>query len=70
MLGGALAILAAGALVVLAFAALSNQFGLGLDLASRLAFLALVGGAFWPWLGDERTRAFDPRAIPSDLLPR
>jgi len=61
-------LLGAGAAIVAGFGALSGALALGLDLGARLTFVLLLLASLWPWLGDERRRAFDPGAPAPDLL--
>lgn len=61
-------LLGAGAAIVAGFGAMSGAAALGLDLGARLTFVLLLLASLWPWLGDERRRAFDPIAPAPDLL--
>ncbi|MDO9334863.1 MAG: hypothetical protein EON95_15270 [Caulobacteraceae bacterium] len=64
---GAVALLGGGALAVGGFAALAGQTDIGLALASRMAFVAILALALLPWL-DRQTGRFDPQSIPTGLL--
>jgi hypothetical protein len=66
---GAMALLAGGAALLALSALAAGASELGLDLGARLLFVALLLGCAWPWLADERRRAFDPTAVPAILLP-
>lgn len=66
-IGLAILLLGLGALVTLAFALSSGTGALGIDLAARLVFTLLLLACAWPWLTDERRRAFDPLAAGSEL---
>jgi hypothetical protein len=64
---GAVALLGGGALAVGGFAAMAGQIDIGLALASRMAFVAILALALMPWL-DRQAGRFDPLAIPKGLL--
>ena len=64
----AIALLAAGALGMLLTSIGSVTGGLGLSLAARLVFVALLLAAALPWLR-ARDQGFDPLAIPRGVLP-
>lgn len=65
----AIVLLAAGAAAMLLTSLGSVAGGLGLSLAARLAFVALLLGCVLPWLEAADPR-LDPLAIPDSLLPR
>lgn len=64
---GAAILLGGGALAIGLFAALAGQLDIGLALASRLAFVAILALALIPWL-DRQAGRFDPQAIPTAML--
>ncbi|MDB5468961.1 MAG: hypothetical protein JWR84_521 [Caulobacter sp.] len=64
---GAALLLGGGALAVGGFAALAGQLDIGLALASRMAFVAILALAVLPWL-DRQAGRFDPHAIPQGFL--
>lgn len=64
---GAAILLGGGALAIGLFAALAGQLDIGLALASRMAFVAILALALVPWL-DRQAGRFDPLAIPPGLL--
>lgn len=64
---GAALLLGGGAVAIGLFAALAGQLDIGLALASRLAFVAILALALVPWL-DRQAGRFDPLAIPPGLL--
>ena len=64
---GAAAMLGAGALAVGGFAAIAGQLDIGLALAARMGFVAILALALVPWL-DRQAGRFDPLAIPTGLL--
>ncbi|MDH4385841.1 MAG: hypothetical protein QE280_10400 [Caulobacter sp.] len=64
---GAAGLLGIGALLMGLFALAAGQLDIGLALASRLGFVAILALAILPWL-DRQTGGFDPRAIPGGLL--
>ena len=57
-----------GALAMLAMSFTPASMGIGLSLASHLAFAGLLLGAVLPWIGPGG-RDFDPGAIPAGVLP-
>ncbi len=63
----AIALIGAGALVMGLMAFSPAAVGLGVSLAARMAFIALLLGAALPWLSPGG-RDFDPAAIPNDIL--
>lgn len=70
-LNWALMLLGSGAVATILFAAMSGAFfALGLDLGARMLFATLLLGCAWPWVADERRRAFNPAALSSDVLPQ
>jgi hypothetical protein len=64
---GAAVLLGVGALLMGLFALVAGQMDIGLALAARLGFVAILALAILPWL-DRQTGRFDPRAIPPGLL--
>lgn len=64
---GAAILLGGGALAIGLFAALAGQLDIGLALATRMAFVAILALALVPWL-DRQAGRFDPLAIPPGLL--
>ena len=66
---GAVAIFGVGLVLVLAATITAGAFTLGLELATRLAFVLILMLAAWPWIGELDRRSFDPKAVPRELLP-
>jgi hypothetical protein len=66
---GAAAILGCGIVLLLIGAVAARQWGLGAELVARFVFVLLLMLAVAPWLPGAQARRFDPRAVPSDLLP-
>ncbi len=64
----AIALIGAGALVLALMSLSPAAAGIGVSLAARMAFVALLLGAALPWMGPGG-RDFDPAAIPSEALP-
>lgn len=64
--GGA-ALLGGGALALAAFSIGVGQMDLGLALAARMAFLAIMVLAILPWI-DLTAGQFDPHAVPARLV--
>ncbi len=64
---GAVALLGGGALAIAVFAVAAGQIDIGLALASRMAFVAILALSVMPWLDREAGR-FNPLAIPKGLL--
>lgn len=64
--GGA-ALLGGGALALAAFSVGVGQMDLGLALAARMAFLAIMVLAILPWI-DLTAGQFDPHAVPARLV--
>jgi hypothetical protein len=63
----AIALIGAGALVMALMAFSPSAAGIGVSLAARMAFVALLLGAALPWMGPGG-RDFDPAAIPAGAL--
>lgn len=64
---GAALLLGGGAMALGVFAISAGQIDIGLALASRLAFVAILALALLPWL-DRRAGRFEPLDIPPALL--
>jgi hypothetical protein len=64
----AIALIGIGALAMAMMSFNPASAGIGLSLASRLAFVGLLLGAVLPWIGPGG-RDFDPGAIPAGVLP-
>lgn len=64
---GAAALLGGGALALGLFSISAGQVDIGLALASRLAFVAILALAALPWL-DRQAGRFDPMDIPQGFL--
>lgn len=64
----AIALIGAGAVVMALMSFNPAATGIGVSLASRMAFIGLLLGAALPWLGPGG-RDFDPAAIPTGVLP-
>ncbi|MBX3481231.1 MAG: hypothetical protein KF842_12590 [Caulobacter sp.] len=64
---GAAALLGGGALALGLFSISAGQIDIGLALASRLAFVAILALAVLPWL-DRQAGQFDPLDIPRGFL--
>jgi hypothetical protein len=64
---GVAVLLGAGALMLALFALAAGQLDIGLALAARLGFVAILALAVLPWL-DRETGVFDPRNVPAGLL--
>ena len=60
-------LLALGAAATLLFSLSAGMAAVGVDLASRMAFVLILMVAALPWLA--RPADFDPRNPPADLLP-
>jgi hypothetical protein len=63
----AIALVGAGALVMALMSFSPAAAGIGVSLAARMAFVALLLGAALPWMGPGG-RDFDPAAIPAGAL--
>lgn len=63
----AIALIGAGALVMVLMSFNPAAAGIGLSLAARMAFVGLLLGAVLPWIGPGG-REFDPAAIPNAAL--
>lgn len=66
---GAAAILGCGIVLVLLGTIAARQWALGAELVARFAFVLLLMLAVAPWLPGAQARRFDPRDLPTDLLP-
>jgi hypothetical protein len=66
---GAAAILGCGIVMLLLVAVAARQWALGAEFVARFVFALLLMLAVAPWLPGAQARRFDPRAVPSDLLP-
>ena len=60
-------LLAFGAAATLLFSLTAGMAAVGVDMASRMAFILILMVAALPWLS--RPADFDPRDPPADLLP-